>query len=40
LVQIQDLIAMMKVTLTDEDQDADTKKDGRRLKEIDLEPEE
>ena len=30
----------MKVTLTDEDQDADTKKDGRRLKEIDLEPEE
>jgi len=31
---------MMKVTLTDEDQDADTKKDGRRLKEIDLEPEE
>nr|CAG8580429.1 11696_t:CDS:2 [Entrophospora candida] len=36
LIQIQDLITMMKVTLTYENQDADTKKDGRRLKEIDL----
>jgi len=28
---------MMRVTLTDVEQDIDTKKDGKRLKEIDLE---